>query len=74
VVVALDERARTFDVLLGALEGAERPEPGTGRSLRDALEAAGEDVPGFAFEPERLEEDLAAWAEALRRHGDGALS
>jgi hypothetical protein len=73
VIVALDDRERSFDIRLGPLEGAERPEPHAGRSLRDVVEAAGEHPPPFSFEPDRLEADLEPWAEALRRHA-GPLS
>jgi hypothetical protein len=74
VVVALDERERSFDVRLGALDGGERPEPGAGRSLRELLAEAGEEVPPLSFEPDRLAAELEPWAEALRRHAAGALS
>ncbi len=73
MIVALDDRERSFDIRLGPLEGAERPEPRAGRSLRDVLEAAGEHPPPFSFDPDRLEADLEPWAEALRRHA-GPLS
>ncbi len=71
MIVALDDRERSFDIRLGALDGAERPSPGAGRSLRDVLETAGEHPPPFSFDPERLEADLEPWAEALRRHAAG---
>jgi hypothetical protein len=74
VIVALDDRERSFDIRLGPLDGAERPEPGSGRSLCDVLEAAGEHPPPFSFDPDRLEADLEPWAEALRRHAAGSLS
>jgi hypothetical protein len=74
VVVALDERERSFDIRLGPLEGAERPDAAAGASLRDLLAAAGEDAPPFSFEPDRLEADLEPWADALRRHAAGPLS
>jgi hypothetical protein len=74
VTVALDERAQTFDIRLGPLGDAERPEPGAGASLRDLLAAAGEEAPPFSFDPERLEADLEPWADALRRHAAGRLS
>ena len=70
----LDDRERSFDIRLGAHDGAERPEPRAGRSLRDVLEAAGEHPPPFSFEPDRLEADLEPWAAALRRHAAGQLS
>ena len=68
MIVALDDRERSFDIHLGALDGAERPDPAAGDSLRDLLAAAGEDPPPFSFEPDRLEADLEPWAEALSRH------
>ena len=73
MIVALDDRERSFDIRLGPLHGAERPDPAAGDSLRDLLAAAGEDPPPFSFEPDRLEADLEPWAEALRRHA-GPLS
>jgi hypothetical protein len=73
VIVALDDRERSFDIRLGALDGAERPDPGAGRSLRDLLADAGEEAPPFSFEPDRLQADLEPWAEALRRRAAGAL-
>jgi hypothetical protein len=74
VIVALDDRERSFDVRLGALDGAQRPDPGAGRSLRELLADAGEEPPPFSFEPDRLEADLEAWADALGRHGAAPLS
>jgi hypothetical protein len=74
VIVALDERERSFDIVLGPLDGAERPDPAAGRSLRDLLSAANEDAPPFSFDPDGLEADLEPWAEALRRHAAGPLS
>lgn len=68
MIVALDDRERSFDVALGPLGGAERPDPAAGRSLRELLAAAGEPPPPFTFEPDRLGADLEGWAEALRRH------
>jgi FXSXX-COOH protein len=74
VIVALDDRERSFDIRLGPLDGAERPEPSAGRSLRDVLDAAGEHPPPFSFDPDRLKADLEPWAEALRRHAAGPLN
>jgi hypothetical protein len=74
VIVALDEREQTFDIRLGPLDGAERPDAKAGASLRDLLAAAGEEAPPFSFEPDRLEADLEPWADALRRHAPGPLS
>jgi len=74
VVVALDEREPSFDIRLGPLDGAERPGPEAGASLRDLLAAAGEEAPPFSFEPDRLETELEPWADALRRHAAGPLS
>ena len=75
MIVALDDREPSFDIRLGALDGAERPGPGApARSLRDLLADAGEEAPPFSFEPDRLEAELEPWAEALRRHAAGALS
>ena len=68
MIVALDDRERSFDIHLGPLDGAERPDPATGNSLRDLLAAAGEDAPPFSFEPDHLEADLKPWAAALSRH------
>ena len=68
MIVALDDRERSFDIHLGPLDGAERPDPAAGESLRDLLAAAGEDAPPFSFEPDRLEADLEPWAAALSRH------
>jgi hypothetical protein len=73
VIVALDDRERSFDIHLGPLDGAERPDAKAGASLRDLLSAAGEDAPPFSFEPDRLEADLEPWADALRRHGAAPL-
>jgi len=69
VIVALDDRERSFDVVLGPLGVAERPDPAAGRSLRELLARAGQDPPPFSFDSDRLEADLEQWAEALRRHG-----
>jgi hypothetical protein len=74
VVVALDDRERSFDIRLGPLEGGERPAAAAGQSLRDVLEAAGEHAPPFSWEPDRLEAELEPWAEALRRHAGATLS
>jgi hypothetical protein len=74
VVVTLDEREPRFEIRLGALDGTERPAPEAGESLRDLLAAAGEEVPPFSFEPDRLEAELEPWADALRRHAAGPLS
>jgi hypothetical protein len=74
VIVALDDRERSFDIRLGPLDGVERPATAAGQSLRDVLEAAGEHPPPFSYEPDRLEADLEPWAEALRRHAAAALS
>ena len=68
MVVALDEREPSFDIRLGALDGAERPGPEAGASLRDLLAAAGEEAPPFSFEPDRLEAELDA-AACLRGAG-----
>ena len=74
MVVTLDEREPSFDIRLGPLDGAERPGPEAGESLRDLLAAAGEDAPPFSFEPDRLEAELEPWADALRRHAASPLS
>ena len=74
MVVTLDEREPSFDIRLGALDGAERPGPEAGESLRDLLAAAGEVAPPFSFQPDRLEAELEPWAGALRRHAAGPLS
>src|SRR5215210_3999232 len=50
VIVALDDRERSFDVVLGPLGVAERPDPAAGRSLRELLASAGEDPPPFSFD------------------------
>jgi hypothetical protein len=74
VTVALDDREQSFDIRLGPLDGGERPDAAAGASLRDLLEAAGEEAPPFSFEPDRLAADLEPWADALRRHAAGPLS
>ena len=74
MTVALDERAQTFDIRLGPLDGPERPDAAAGASLRDLLAAAAEEAPPFSFEPDRLEAELEPWADALRRHAAGPLS
>lgn len=74
MIVALDEREQSFDIRLGPLDGAERPDAKAGASLRDLLAAADEEAPPFSFEPDRLEADLEAWADALGRHGGAPLS
>ena len=74
MVVALDEREPSFDIRLGTLDGAERPGPDAGASLRELLADAGEEAPPFSFEPDRLEAELEPWADALRRHAAGPLS
>ena len=74
MVVALDEREPSFDIRLGLLDGAERPGPEAGASLRDLLAAAGEDAPPLSYEPDRLAAELEPWADALRRHAAGPLS
>ncbi len=74
MLVALDDRERSFDIRLGPLGGGERPDAGAGASLRDLLAAAGEEAPPFSFQADRLEADLEPWADALRRHAAGPLS
>jgi hypothetical protein len=74
VIVALDDREQSFDIRLGSLDGAERPDAAAGASLRDLLAADGEEAPPFSFDPDRLEADLEPWADALRRHAAGVLS
>ena len=66
--MTLDDRRHDFDVVVGPVGETELPDPAQGRSLRALLEEKGEELPPFSFEADRLDTELAAWAEALRRH------
>jgi len=85
VRLELDDRDRAFNILLGpVLEGELPPypifleredEPVTWFPLWAILRGRGAAEPPFSFaEDERLDEELDAWADALRSHAALALA
>jgi hypothetical protein len=84
VEVYLDDRDRAFVVLFGPLVDGEIPEhpiflpppdhPLQRFPLWAVMEARADEPPPFTFtEGDRLDSELRAWAEALRKHAGPAL-
>lgn len=85
VRIELDNRDRAFNILLGPLVAGDIPpypiflerddEPLTWFPLWAILQSRGVQDPPFSFaEDEQLDDELAAWAAALRDHAGVALS